>query len=114
MNAALANNERPFSLLGPVLVSPSAIADPQKLSVKTIHNGRVMQDGNTSDMIFGVYELVAYLSQGTTIEPGSVILTGTPEGIGFFRTPRVFLDDGDSISVQIGSIGTLISSVRYE
>lgn len=65
-------------------------------------------------MIFGVRELVAYLSQGTTLEPGSVILTGTPEGIGYFRTPRIFLDAGDSIAIYIESIGTLVNAVSYE
>lgn len=73
-----------------------------------------MQDGNTSDMIFGVYELIAYLSQGTTLEPGSVVLTGTPEGIGYFRTPRVFLNAGDRIAIHIKSIGTLVNVVAYE
>lgn len=65
-------------------------------------------------MIFGVYQLVAYLSQGTTLEPGSIILTGTPQGIGYFRSPKIFLDDGDDIRVHIEKIGTLINRVHYE
>lgn len=65
-------------------------------------------------MIFGVFELLAYLSQGTTLEPGSVVLTGTPEGIGYFRTPRVFLDDGDRVAVRISCIGSLINTVSYD
>ncbi|KAL3442836.1 hypothetical protein BJX65DRAFT_298735 [Aspergillus insuetus] len=100
--------------IGPVLVSANSISNPQSLSVKSILNGETMQDGNTSDMIFSVYELVAYLSQGTTLEPGTILLTGTPEGIGYFRSPRVFLDDGDDMRVSIGSIGTLINKIEYE
>lgn len=65
-------------------------------------------------MIFGVYELLAYLSQGTTLEPGSIVLTGTPEGIGFFRNPRISLNDGDLIQIQIQGIGTLASRIYYE
>jgi 2-keto-4-pentenoate hydratase/2-oxohepta-3-ene-1,7-dioic acid hydratase in catechol pathway len=102
------------SLVGPVLVSANSISNPQSLSVKSILNGKTMQDGNTSDMIFSVYELVAYLSQGTTLEPGTILLTGTPEGIGYFRSPRVFLDHGDDMRVSIGSIGTLINKIEYE
>ncbi|KAJ5365219.1 2-keto-4-pentenoate hydratase [Penicillium concentricum] len=83
--------------LGPVLVSPAIIPDPQDLQIGAIYNGKKLQDGNTSDMIFGVCELVAYLSQGTTLEPGTIILTGTPPGIGNFRSPRIFLGDGDDI-----------------
>ena len=95
-------------------MSAQAIGDPRKLSIASIHNSRTVQDGNTSDMVFNVYQLVSYLSQGTTLEAGSVILTGTPEGIGYFRSPRVFLDGGDQISVKIGGIGTLVNTVRYE
>ncbi len=95
-------------------MSSQIITDPQTLSIMTTHEDRVMQNGTTGDMIFGVNELLAYLSQGTTLEPGSVILTGTPEGIGYFRTPRVFLDDGDRIAVKIGSIGTLYNVISYD
>ncbi|BCS23682.1 fumarylacetoacetate hydrolase family protein [Aspergillus puulaauensis] len=100
--------------LGPVLVSSEALTNPQSLSVKTIYNGKTMQDGSTSDMIFSVYELVSYLSQGTTLEPGTILLTGTPEGIGYFRSPRVFLGDGDEIRISIDGIGTLVNKIEYE
>ncbi|TXB96582.1 hypothetical protein FocTR4_00011889 [Fusarium oxysporum f. sp. cubense] len=100
--------------LGPVLVSKSAIENPQNLSIKSLYNGDVVQDGNTSDMIFGVYELLAYLSQGTTLEPGSILLTGTPEGIGYFRNPRICLGDGDLIQIQLQGVGTLTNRIHYE
>ncbi|KAL5589269.1 hypothetical protein FOVSG1_011136 [Fusarium oxysporum f. sp. vasinfectum] len=100
--------------LGPVLVSKSAIENPQNLSIKSLYNGDVVQDGNTSDMIFGVYELLAYLSQGTTLEPGSILLTGTPEGIGYFWNPRICLGDGDLIQIQLQGVGTLTNRIHYE
>ncbi|GLA01281.1 hypothetical protein AnigIFM60653_011530 [Aspergillus niger] len=100
--------------IGPVLVSTSAIADPQTLSVQAIHNGEICQDGHTENMIFSVKKTIAYLSQGTTLEAGTIILTGTPAGIGFFKEPRVVLRDGDDIRVKIGGIGTLVNKVRYE
>ncbi|KAJ5359042.1 2-keto-4-pentenoate hydratase [Penicillium cataractarum] len=100
--------------LGPVLVSTAIISDPQNLKVGAIYNSRTVQEGHTSDMIFGVCELIAYLSQGTTIEPGTIILTGTPPGIGYFRSPRIFLGDGDEIRIYIEKIGSLINKVHYE
>lgn len=100
--------------LGPVLVSPKAIPDPQQLNVKTIYNGQVVQSGQTSDMIFDLRKQVSYLSQGTTLEAGTLILTGTPAGIGYFRTPRLVLQDGDDIRVEISGIGTLVNRVRYD
>lgn len=101
-------------LLGPVLVSPSVIPDPQTLSVKAIYNGEVVQDGQTGDMIFDVKKQISYLSQGTTLEAGSLILTGTPAGIGILRQPKIVLCDGDEISIQISQIGTLVNKVRYD
>ncbi|KAE8141780.1 2-keto-4-pentenoate hydratase [Aspergillus pseudotamarii] len=100
--------------LGPVLVSTAVIPDPQDLEINAIYNNKTVQEGHTSDMIFGVCELIAYLSQGTTIEPGTIILTGTPSGIGYFRSPRIFLGDGDEIRVCIERIGSLVNKVHYE
>ncbi|KAK7062344.1 fumarylacetoacetate hydrolase [Favolaschia claudopus] len=101
--------------LGPCLVSASAIPDPQKLPLKTVLNGVTVQDGNTSDQIFSVRQTVAFLSQGTTLEPGSVILTGTPKGVGFVKKPPVYLKHGDKMSVWVGSgIGTLVNDVVEE
>ncbi|KGO45045.1 Fumarylacetoacetase, C-terminal-like protein [Penicillium expansum] len=100
--------------IGPVLVASSVINDPQALSIKAIHNGTTVQDGQTKDMIFHIKKQISYLSQGTTLEAGTLFLTGTPAGIGYFRDPRVVLQDGDEISVKIDQIGTLVNKVRYE
>ncbi|KAL2825364.1 hypothetical protein BDW59DRAFT_172441 [Aspergillus cavernicola] len=100
--------------IGPVLVAPSVIEDPQSLTVKAIYNGQTVQDGQTKDMIFSIKKQISYLSQGTTLEAGTIILTGTPAGIGYFRQPRVVLKDGDEICVEIDKIGTLINKVRYD
>ncbi|KAE8355908.1 hypothetical protein BDV28DRAFT_162297 [Aspergillus coremiiformis] len=99
--------------LGPVLVSSAVIKDPQTLSIKGIHNGVVVQDGHTRDMIFSIKEQISYLSQGTTLEAGTILLTGTPAGIGYFREPRIVLKDGDEMNVEIEGIGTLVNRVRY-
>ena len=90
------------------------IRDPQTLSIKAIHNGATVQDGHTKDMIFSIKKQISYLSQGTTLEAGTIFLTGTPAGIGYFRDPRVVLKDGDEIAVEIDQIGTLVNKVRYE
>ncbi|GAD98468.1 fumarylacetoacetate hydrolase, putative [Paecilomyces variotii No. 5] len=103
-----------FCPIGPVLVSPKVISDPQSLSLQTTYNGEVVQTGFTKDMIWGVYDSLAYLSRGTTLEAGSILLTGTPAGVGYFRQPRVYLRDGDDIRVHISNIGTLINKVEYE
>src|SRR5690606_30299576 len=96
-----------FCPLGPAIVTRDEIPDPQALALKTMVNDEVMQDGNTSDMIHGVYELVAYCSQTFTLEPGDVILTGTPSGVGKGMKPPRFLKDGDTVSVTIDKLGTL-------
>ncbi|OGM47700.1 fumarylacetoacetate hydrolase [Aspergillus bombycis] len=100
--------------IGPVLVAPSVIKDPQALYIQAIHNKTTVQDGHTKDMIFSIKKQISYLSQGTTLEAGTIFLTGTPAGIGYFRNPRVVLKDGDEISVRIEKIGTLVNKVRYE
>ncbi len=100
-----------FCPLGPYLVTADEIADPQALALKTILNDRVMQDGRTSDMIFSVAEIISYLSQGTTLLPGTVIVTGTPPGAGVARNPPVFLQPGDSVHIEIEKIGRLSNSV---
>jgi 2-keto-4-pentenoate hydratase/2-oxohepta-3-ene-1,7-dioic acid hydratase in catechol pathway len=100
--------------IGPVLVSNSVINDPQALSIKAIYNGTVVQDGHTKDMIFTVPQLIAYFSQGTTLEAGTIIITGTPAGIGIVKNPRVVLEHSSDIRVEIEKIGTLINKVNYE
>ncbi len=96
-----------FCPLGPSIVSKDDIPDPHALKIKTTVNGETMQDGNTSDMIFKVPFLVAYLSQTFTLEPGDLILTGTPSGVGKGMKPPRFLQSGDSVSVMIAGIGLL-------
>jgi 2-keto-4-pentenoate hydratase/2-oxohepta-3-ene-1,7-dioic acid hydratase in catechol pathway len=97
-----------------VLVSASVITDPQALSLKAVYNGQTVQDGHTGDMIFDARAQIAYLSQGTTLKAGTIILTGTPAGIGAVRQPRIVLRDGDEICVQVQGVGTLVNRVRYE
>lgn len=101
-----------FCPLGPLLVTADEIPDPQALSIRSVLNGRTMQSSNTGDMIFSVAELIAFISRDTTLLPGTVILTGTPEGVGFARKPPVFLADGDTIEITIEGIGTLSNPVR--
>ena len=103
-----------FCPLGPVLVTADEIDDPQALRVQSLLNNEIMQDASTSDMIFGVAELIAYLSESTTLLPGTVILTGTPSGVGFVRKPPVFLKPGDTIEVAIEHIGNLKNTVAAE
>jgi len=101
-----------FCPLGPVLVNKRLINDPQQLALSCHVNGIKRQDSNTSDMIFSVAEIISFLSQSTTLLPGTLILTGTPEGVGFTRTPPIFLQPGDTVSVQIENIGKLTNPVR--
>ena len=96
-----------FCPLGPVLVTADEIPDPQNLAIRCELNGTLMQDGHTGDMIFPVAELISRLSRDTTLLPGTLILTGTPAGVGFTRTPPVFLVPGDRVRVSIEGIGVL-------
>ena len=103
-----------FCPLGPVLVTADEIPNPNALSIRTVLNGVVMQDSNTSDMIFDVPALIEFLSASTTLTPGTVILTGTPQGVGMARDPRVWLQEGDTISIEIEGIGALSNPVVAE
>ena len=96
-----------FCPLGPILATPDEIPDPQALQLKCILNGNTMQDAFTSDMIFPVDELISYLSTDMTLLPGTVILTGTPSGVGYTRDPAVYLKPGDMLESVIEGIGTL-------
>ncbi|KAK4986031.1 hypothetical protein LTR50_005554 [Elasticomyces elasticus] len=100
--------------IGPVLVSPSAITDPHSLDIKAKHNGLIVQDSNTREMIFDVRKTISFLSSGTTLERGTLIMTGTGPGIGAMRDPKVVLNHNDEMRVQIDQIGTLINEVYYE
>ena len=98
--------------LGPWLVTADEIGDPQKLDVSLRVNGETKQHASTAAMIFSVARIIAELSQGTTLEPGDIIATGTPEGVGFARTPPEFLKDGDVMEVEIEKIGVLRNPVK--
>ena len=100
-----------FCPIGPVLVTADEIPDPQALEISCTLNGQRMQEGNTSDMIFSVAELISFLSRDTTLLPGTLILTGTPPGVGFARKPPVFLANGDCVQIEIGGIGVLENPV---
>ena len=100
-----------FCPLGPCLVTTDEITDPQTLQIKCILNENIMQDTNTSDMIFSVAEIIEFLSSIMTLLPGTVILTGTPSGVGFVRNPPVFLKPGDTVKMTIDKIGTLSNPV---
>lgn len=103
-----------FCPIGPRVVPAGEIPDPQKLRLTARVNGRVMQDASTSDMIFSVATLIHEISRGTTILPGTLVLTGTPSGVGFARKPPVFLKDGDSVEIEVERIGTIRNRVRAE
>lgn len=103
-----------FCPLGPCLVTRDEIPDPNRLGLRAILNGQIMQDSHTSDMIFDVRSLISDLSRSLTLLPGTVILTGTPEGVGFTRNPPVYLREGDEITIEIEGIGSLTNPVGRE
>ncbi len=103
-----------FCPLGPCLVTADEIPDPNTLSIKTILNGQAMQDWNTNDMIFDVPTLIEFLSGSMLLLPGTVILTGTPHGVGGARKPPVFLKHGDTVTIEIEKIGSLTNPVQDE
>lgn len=103
-----------FAPVGPVLVTPDEVPDPHKLGIRLRLNGQTMQDSSTSQLIFGVDELIAYLSRVFTLEPGDLIFTGTPPGVGMARKPPVWLKAGDTVEVEIDQLGTLRNSVAAE
>ena len=103
-----------FCPVGPRLVAREEIDDPQALAIRCIVNGQALQDSSTAQMIFSVAEIIAYASQVITLEPGDLIATGTPAGVGVFRDPKVMLQDGDEVSVEIEDLGTLTNPVTKE
>lgn len=100
--------------LGPWLVTPDEIGDPHNLNLKTWVDEELRQTANTGEMLFNCYEMIAYLSQAMTLEPGDVISTGTPAGVGVKMTPRGYLKPGQTVSVEIEKIGVLTNSVINE
>ncbi|MBF0232698.1 MAG: fumarylacetoacetate hydrolase family protein [Desulfamplus sp.] len=103
-----------FCPLGPAIITADEIDDPQNLELTCRLNGEVMQNGSTLDMIFPVAELISKLSQSMTLLSGTVILTGTPSGVGFARTPPVYLKPGDVLESSISGIGKMVNKVVAE
>lgn len=101
-----------FCPLGPWIVTCDEIEDPQALGIKSALNGKVMQKSNTGLMLFKIPTLISFLSKNFTLTPGDIILTGTPHGVGAFRKPPVYMEDGDEIIIEIESIGRLINTCR--
>jgi 2-keto-4-pentenoate hydratase/2-oxohepta-3-ene-1,7-dioic acid hydratase in catechol pathway len=101
-----------FAPTGPFLVTPDEVPDPLHLAIRLRLNGQTMQDSNTRQMIFGVGDVLAYLSQVFTLEPGDLVFTGTPPGVGFVRKPPVFLKPGDVVEVEIEGLGVLRNPVQ--
>ncbi|MCJ1238932.1 hypothetical protein MMC14_006924 [Varicellaria rhodocarpa] len=99
---------------GPGIVRGSVLGDPQNLKIGTRVNGEVVQNGGTGDMVFGVKQTVAFLSQGTTLLPGDIIFTGTPQGVGMGRTPPLWLKDGDVVEVELEGVGTCTNKVQFD
>jgi len=98
--------------LGPAIVSKDDIKNPYTLGIRTLLNGKPVQDGNTKEIIFKGEDLVAYCSRFFTLSPGDIILTGTPPGVGVFRKPPLFLKPGDVVKVEIDEIGAITNTVR--
>jgi 2-keto-4-pentenoate hydratase/2-oxohepta-3-ene-1,7-dioic acid hydratase in catechol pathway len=103
-----------FAPIGPELVTADEVPDPQKLGIRLRLNGQTMQNSNTNQLIFSVDQLIAYLSGIVTLEPGDLIFTGTPPGVGMARKPQVWLKPGDVVEVEIDGLGVLRNPVVAE
>lgn len=100
--------------MGPWIVTKDEIPNPQSLAIELTLNGEIMQQSNTKELIFTVQKLIAYISEALTLEPGDIIATGTPGGVGVARDPQVFLKPGDEVAVKIEGIGEMVNSVKTE
>lgn len=103
-----------FCPVGPEVVPASEVGDPQNLRIRCLVNGEPLQDSSTSQMVFGVAEIVAFVSEAITLEPSDLIATGTPAGVGYTRVPPRFLAPGDEVSVEIERVGVLANPVRAD
>lgn len=103
-----------FCPLGPYLVTKDEVPDPQNLAIRATLNGVVMQDSSTRHMIFSVAYLVEFITRAFTLLPGDIILTGTPHGVGVFREPKVFMQPGDTITIEVEQLGVLSNPCRAE
>jgi 2-keto-4-pentenoate hydratase/2-oxohepta-3-ene-1,7-dioic acid hydratase in catechol pathway len=100
-----------FCPVGPTLVPRDEVPDPQALGIRAILNGETVQDSNTGNMVFGVADVIAYVTRTITLEPGDLIATGTPAGVGAFRKPPLFMQPGDEITIEIEGLGSLTNPV---
>jgi 2,4-diketo-3-deoxy-L-fuconate hydrolase len=112
MQITLGKNPDTFAPIGPEIVTADELGDWSTLRISTTLNGEVMQDAQTSDMLFTPARLLAFLTDLITLEPGDVVTTGSPAGVGFFRTPPVYLQPGDTVTVSVDRIGELTNPVE--
>jgi 2,4-didehydro-3-deoxy-L-rhamnonate hydrolase len=112
MQITLGKNPDTFAPIGPEIVTADELGDWSTLRISTTLNGEVMQDAQTSDMLFPPARLLAFLTDLITLEPGDVVSTGSPAGVGFFRTPPVYLQPGDTVTVSVDRIGDLTNPVE--
>ncbi len=103
-----------FAPMGPFLVTKDEVGNPQQLAIKVKVNGKIMQDSTTANMIFDIPYLISFISQVVSLSPGDVVATGTPAGVGVFRKPPVFLQEGDEVSIEIEKLGLLRNTVTAE
>ena len=103
-----------FLPLGPYLVTADEVGDPDRLGIRAWLNGELRQDSSTRDMVFSVQEIVSYVSRYVTLDPGDIILTGTPEGVIFGDDPAVWLKAGDEVSVEVETLGRLTNVMRAD
>ena len=101
-----------FCPMGPCITTADQVPNPQELDVRAVLNGTVMQNSNTREMIFDVAHLIEYLSHNITLEPGDVLATGTPPGVGDARKPAVYMKKGDVIEIEVGNLGKLVNPVE--
>ena len=102
-----------FAPVGPMIVSPTVLGAADRQALQTIVNGESRQDSETSDLLFGVKRIVSFLSQGTTLETGSLIMTGTPAGVALGMKPPKYLKHGDEVEVRIGGLGSVKNKLRF-
>ena len=100
-----------FGPMGPTIVKQKDFGDPNNISLKSYVNGELRQDGNTNDMIFGVYNLISYISQSITLYPGDLISTGTPSGVGIFMKEKKLLQPGDEVICEVERIGRITNKI---
>ena len=103
-----------FCPIGPALVTKDEVADPGTLHIRLWVDGELRQDGSTADLVHGIESLIEYLSESITLEPGDVLATGTPCGVGVFRDPPVFIEEGQTVRCEVEGIGVLENRVRRE